>query len=51
MNPDLESVGLVLFSYYFLARKQHFLQARLGDSAPGIVGLAQKTCYMRKFSR
>ena len=49
MNPDLQSVGLVLFSYGFLARNQHFLQARLADSAPGIVGFAQKTRYPPNF--
>jgi hypothetical protein len=51
MNSDLEFVGLVVFSYCFIARNQRFLRARLGDSVPGIVGLSQKTCYLRKFSR
>ena len=47
MNPDLESVRLMLFSCRFLARNQQFLKARLAESALSIVGLAQKTRYLR----
>ena len=43
MHSDLRSVGHFLFSFGFLARNQHFLQAGLADSKPEMAGLVQKT--------